>query len=58
MSMSNRTESIIAILAGFLVLFSAMLDPRVSVGLAVVFLVALAAYNSSQSRRTQKEGRP
>ena len=42
--MNNKTEGIIAILAAFLVLFSAMFDPRVSAGLAIIFLVALAIY--------------
>lgn len=42
--MNNRTEGIIAILAAFLVLFSAMLDARVSAGLAIIFLIALAIY--------------
>jgi Ca2+/Na+ antiporter len=54
---SDRTESIVAILAAFFVLFSAMLDPRVSAELAVVFLVALAAYKFFRSRHSDKEGR-
>jgi len=44
MGMSNKTEGIIAILAAFFVLLSAMLDPKISAGLAIVFLVVLAAY--------------
>ena len=44
MDMSNKTEAIIAILAAFFVLLSAMLDPKISAGLAIVFLVVLAAY--------------
>lgn len=42
--MNNKTEGTISILAALLVLFSAMLDPRVSVALAAVFLIALAIY--------------
>ena len=50
MEMSNKTEGMIAILAAFFVLLSAMFDPRISAGLAVVFLVVLAAYKLYQSR--------
>jgi hypothetical protein len=42
--MNEKTEATISIIAALLVLFSAMFDPRISVGLAVVFLVALAVY--------------
>lgn len=42
--MTNRTDVIISGLAALLVLFTAMLDPRVSVGLSVVFLLGLAVY--------------
>ena len=42
--MSNKTDAIISSLAAIFVLFTAMIDPRVSVGLAVVFLLALAIY--------------
>lgn len=42
--MNEKTEATISILAAMLVLFSAMLDPRVSVALSVIFLVALAVY--------------
>jgi hypothetical protein len=41
--MKGETEGTIAILAGMLVLFSAMLDPVISVVLAVAALGALAA---------------
>ena len=40
----NRTEGIIAVLVAFFVLLSAMLDPKISAGLAIIFLVVLAAY--------------
>ena len=39
----NKTEVIIAILAAFFVLLSAMLNPKISVGSAIVFLIILAA---------------
>jgi hypothetical protein len=42
--MNNQTEGTISTLAALLVLFSAMLDPRVSVVLALVALVAFAIY--------------
>ena len=50
MEMSNKTEGMIAILAAFFVLLSAMLDPKISAGLAIVFLVVLAAYKLYQSK--------
>ncbi len=42
--MSSKTDGIINSLAALLVLFTAMLDPRISVGLAVAFLLILAIY--------------
>jgi hypothetical protein len=42
--MSNKADAIINGLAAILVLFTALLDPRISAGLAVVFLLALAIY--------------
>jgi hypothetical protein len=48
--MSNTTEGTINILAALLVLFSAMLDPRISVGLAVFALVALAIFKFTQNK--------
>jgi hypothetical protein len=42
---TQQWEGTASILAAFLVLFSAMLDPRISAGLAVVFLIALAVYH-------------
>lgn len=42
--MSNKTEGTIAILAALLVLFSAMIDPVVSVVIALVALVGLGIY--------------
>lgn len=49
--MTNTTEGTLSILAALLVLFSAMLDPRVSIALAVVSLVALAVYKFALASR-------
>lgn len=50
-NMSERTEAVISFLAALLVLFSAMLDPRIALGLAIAFLVILAGYKILQSNR-------
>jgi hypothetical protein len=42
--MSNRLESVVAIVAALIVLFSALWDPRVSVVIAVLALAALGIY--------------
>ena len=42
--MSSKTEGTIAILAALFVLFSAMIDPRISAGVAVVALAAIGVY--------------
>lgn len=42
--MDDRTDAIINGLAAALVLFTAMLDPRISVGLAVAVLLGLTIY--------------
>jgi hypothetical protein len=41
-------------LAALLVLFSAMLDPRVSAGLAVAMLLGLAALKLVEERRARR----
>jgi hypothetical protein len=43
--MNGKTEAAINTAAAILVLFTAMLDPRISVGLAVAALLGLAIYN-------------
>ncbi len=48
---NEKTEAEISILAAMFVLFSAMLDPRVSVALSVIFLVALAFYKLTRPAR-------
>jgi hypothetical protein len=42
--MDSRTEGTLAIVAALLVLLSAMWDPRVSAGLAIVALLGLGLY--------------
>ncbi len=42
--MNARTESMLAIVAAIFVLLSAMWDPRVSVAISVVALLALGVY--------------
>ena len=39
------TEGILSSLAAILVLFTTMLDPRISVGMAVAFLLGLGIYH-------------
>jgi hypothetical protein len=52
--LSNRTHQIdgwFAVIAAIFVLFTAMLDARVSAVLGVVLLLAFAGYRFMQSRR-------
>jgi hypothetical protein len=42
--MTDRAEGIFAVIASLLVLFSAMLDPRISAGLSVVMLLGFGIY--------------
>jgi hypothetical protein len=51
--MSERSEGTVEIVAALLIMFSAMLDPRVSVTLAILFLSALAMYKLNPSRGKQ-----
>ncbi len=51
MEISNKTEGVIAFVAAFFVLLSAMFAPPISAGLAVFFLVILAVYKLYQSRK-------
>jgi hypothetical protein len=48
--MSDKTEATLAIVAALFVLFSAMLAPRLSAGLAVGLLIALAVFKFVQAR--------
>jgi len=42
--MTDRSEGILAIIASLLVLFSAMIDPRISAALALLLLLAYSVY--------------
>ncbi len=46
--MNGKTEGTLAIVAALFVLVSALLDPRVSAGIAVVALAALGVYRLVQ----------
>jgi hypothetical protein len=48
--MNNQTEGVFAIIAAFVVLFSAMLDPQVSVILAVAGLTLYGLYKLTGHR--------
>ena len=48
--MNNQTEGLFAIIAALVVLFSAMLDPKVSVILAVAGLVLYGLYKLTEHR--------
>ncbi len=48
--MNHQTEGVLALVAALAVLFSAMLDPRVSVILAVAGLVLYGIYKLTEHR--------
>ena len=48
--MNNQTEGLFAIIAALVVLFSAMLDPKVSVILAVAGLALYGLYKLTEHR--------
>jgi hypothetical protein len=48
--MNDKTEAALNAAAAIFVLFVAMLDPWISAGLAIVFLVALSVYKFARSR--------
>ena len=49
--MNERVEARIGTIAAFLVLFSAMIDPRISAGVAAICLLVLAGYHWFSARR-------
>jgi hypothetical protein len=49
--MNEKTEGALELAAALLVLFTAMLDPIVSAGLAILFLIALSYYRFARARR-------
>jgi hypothetical protein len=53
--MNNQTEGLFAIIAAFIVLFSAMLDPKVSVILAVAGLALYGIYKLTKHRMQRRQ---
>jgi hypothetical protein len=51
--MKNKTEGIISSLAAVLVLFTTMLNPWISVSLAVAFLIGLGIVRHSRKKLKQ-----
>ncbi len=49
--MNTQTEATMSLIAVLLVLFSAMLNPVVSAGLAVVLLLTFSLYKFAYARR-------
>jgi hypothetical protein len=49
--MNAKIEASVELAAALLVLFTAMLDPIVSAGLAIVFLIALSCYTFFRGRQ-------
>jgi hypothetical protein len=52
--MNDKTEAALDITAAIFVLFVAMLDPWVSAGLAIMFLIALSVYKFVYSDARRK----
>jgi hypothetical protein len=53
--MNDKTEAALNTAVAIFVLFVAMLDPRISAGLAIVFLVALSVYKFARSRNAGRK---
>jgi Fic family protein len=51
--MNNKTQGIVSIIAAMVVLFSAMWDPNVSIGLAVLGLLTLGIWQILAARKEQ-----
>lgn len=49
--MNDKQESTMSLIAALMVLFTALLAPPVSAGLAIFLLVAFAVYKYAQSQR-------
>ena len=52
--MKAKIESIFAIAAALLVLFTAMMEPYISVGIAVTLLVALGIYEFIKRQKQER----
>lgn len=50
--MNDRIDHVISIVAAILVLFTAIIDPRISLVVAVIGLVALAIYKFNWARHS------
>jgi hypothetical protein len=50
--MTSKVEGVLAVLAAVFVLFSAMLDPRLSVVVSLVALLGYALYKLTERERT------
>jgi Ca2+/Na+ antiporter len=53
--MNSHQDSILAIVAAIFVLFTAMIDPRFSSGLAIGLLIAFAVYKIIENRSQQSQ---
>ncbi len=49
--MNNKIEGIFSMLSAILVIFTAMLDPRVSIFLAVALLLAMSVYKFTRAKK-------
>lgn len=49
--MNSKIEGIITVLAALLVVFTAIMDPKISIGIAVTLLVALAIYKLAKEEK-------
>jgi len=54
LTMNDRHEGTWSIIAALLVLFTAILDPRISAALAVILLVVFALYKFAYKPNTEK----
>ena len=54
---TTRLDALFAVLAALLVLLSALWDPRISVALACIALLALGAYEFWRTRHTLRENK-
>jgi hypothetical protein len=53
--MNDKTEAALSVAVAIFLLFVALLDPWVSAGLAILFLVALSAYKLVRSRAALRQ---
>ena len=53
--METSRDTNLAIIAAMLVLFSTMIDPRITIALSLALLLGLLIYKLIESRREQKD---